>query len=82
MTDSSPDRLGPQKFEELDVAESHSMCRRCTKPATHRIHLVVRAQRPKGSGRSGMAPQVASHKSDLCEACAVQLFSKFREVAR
>lgn len=63
---------------------SGSSCRRCGEPATHRAQLIVRPRvKREGGGRGGATPAaVASHKSDLCERCAVQLFAQVKKAMR
>lgn len=63
-----------------------STCRRCGATATHRVRFQVTRKRSEGGQGNGAAPgvgkTVATHGSDLCERCAVQLFAQVRKVMR
>jgi len=69
----------PKSFADLQSISGTVMCRRCDQPATHRVHVGVTV---RSGGRGKSAPPIATHKGDLCESCAVDVFIRFREVVR
>lgn len=77
--------LKPQTFEELaGIAEATKGCSRCAKLATHKITLSATKIHKREERKSGPPPgqQIARHGGYLCEACAVQVYMKFREILR
>jgi len=78
----TPDKNGPERFDELEVLPVGARAYRyCSEAATHRMQNVVRLVHP-GKGRTGLPPKIANHTQDYCEKHAVQLFAKIRTAMR
>jgi hypothetical protein len=69
----------PATFAELSGGRLGTRgCHRCGEPATHSLMLrVVAIGQAQGGNET-----TASHKTQLCEACAVQLFAATRKAMR
>lgn len=66
----------PDTFDELGAGRGGDACRRCGDTATYGVTIHARKL-----GQHGGASK-ASHKTTLCEGCAVQIFAATRKAMR